>query len=201
MDIEIVKFFNKLCHNNILDIVPFSSKYKCLLKLWLIVFEERGNVIKRVPTKSVSMGFIVELICCNFVFDGLQDHMEQALQKSVSRLTGNEIIFLTKKLGTSSVYHKINHPVKVFCMRYIDDICVFGKFSRCQAKFLQSALEIFLIDRGLKMKDFNSKVFITYRPGKSFKYLGFKFVFPHIRAFKLNHGRFTKQKITPTMRG
>jgi hypothetical protein len=179
INIDIVKCFDTFCHDEVLSTVPLSSKYKRLLKSWLTAplitaSTPLSKIIKEMPTRGVLQKSFIGLICCNFVCDGLQDHMEQALKQSVFRFTEKEITFLTKKLGTNSTYKRINHPVKVFCMRYVDDILVFGKFSWCQARSLQSALEIFLIGRGLKIKDSRSKTFIAFKPGTSFKYLGFK---------------------------
>jgi hypothetical protein len=186
--------------------MPLTSKFRHLLKSWLTApligsSKENGKIVKEIPTKGVPQGSIIGPICCNFVLDGLQDHMEQAFEKSVYRLTDKEITFLTKKLETNPTYKRINPSVKLFCMRYVDDILIFGKFSWDQSRSLQSALETFLIDRGLKIKDSISKTFIAFKPGTSFKYLNFKFVFPNIKASKLNHGRFTKRKVTPTTAG
>jgi len=65
-------------------------------------------------------------------------------------------------------------------------------------KFLQSVLASFLTNRGLKIKNFINKIVMTFKPGISFKYLGFKFLFPYIKVSKLDRGKFTKQKFTHT---
>jgi retron-type reverse transcriptase len=114
-----VKCFDELRHNDILNTVSLASKYRHLLKSWLTAPliespKENNIIVKEIPTKGVPQRSIIGPICCNFVLDGLQDHMEQALEKSVYRLTDKEITFLTKKLGTNLTYKRINPFVKLF---------------------------------------------------------------------------------------
>jgi len=187
INIDIAKCFDELRHNNILNTVPLTSKYSYLLNSWFDTHitgpsVENGKIVTEIPMKNVLQSSIIGSMFCNFVFDGLQDHMEQAVRKWVYRLT----------------YKKINFPVKLFCLRYVDDIFIFGKFSWDQLKFLQSVLASFLTNRGLKIKNFINKIVMTFKPGISFKYLGFKFLFPYIKVSKLDRGKFTKQKFTHT---
>lgn len=141
INIDIAKCFDELRHNEILNTFSLTSKYSYLLKPWLTApligsFKKDGRIVKEISTKGVPQSSFIGPICCNFVFDGLQNNMEQALEKLVYRLTDKEITFLTKKFGTNFTYKKINSHVKLFCLRYADDIFLFSKFSWDQSKSL-----------------------------------------------------------------
>jgi len=89
----------------------------------------------------------------------------------------------------------VKRETNVTCLRYADDIFIFGLADRSTMVKINLELINFLNSRGLTVnstKD-NVKVFC---PGNSFKYLGFKFVFPDYKNNepKLNKGRFTKYK-------
>jgi hypothetical protein len=105
--------------------------------------------------------------------------------------------FAKTKLGIKDL--NIKRETNVTCLRFADDIFIFGLADRSTMVKINLEMINFLNSRGLTVnltKD-NVKVFC---PGNSFRYLGFKFYFPDYKnkEFTLNKGRFTKYQMDLT---
>jgi hypothetical protein len=105
--------------------------------------------------------------------------------------------FAKTKLGIKNL--NIKRETNVTCLRFADDIFIFGLADRSTMVKINLEMVNFLNSRGLTVnltKD-NVKVFC---PGNGFRYLGFKFYFPDYKnkEFTLNKGRFTKYQMDLT---
>lgn len=133
-------------------------------------------------------------LVCNIILDGLESSIYKiCLENPYYELNSQQQNFAKTKLGMKNLNRK--RETNVTCLRFADDIFIFGLADRSIMVKIFSALEIFLHSRGLTVneKKDNIKVFC---PGDSFKYLGFQFCFPDYKnqELKLNKGRFTKYK-------
>ena len=204
LNVDIVSCFENISHKSILELTPVANKYLFLLKTWLkttIVGSESMDSHKIIRFESLSgipQGFIIGPIVCNIVLDGL----EQALYKICLKFSYYQLNTKQKKFGEQNIGIKnlvTKRETDIICVRYADDILIFGLTNRAILEKIKNELVTFLRSRGLKLlkPTGNIKVFC---PGNSFRYLGFEFCFPDYKrnSIKLNKGRFTKYKYDVT---
>lgn len=152
---------------------------------------ESKKVIKIVPFKGVPQGSIIGPILCNVVLDGLETAIDnECINHPYYQLNPQQINFATSKVGMSEVNKE--RETNINCLRFADDIFIFGSADRNIMKRIETTLREFLKSRGLSIKDSkdNIKVFC---PGSHFEYLGFQFVFPDYKNSMINRGKFTKK--------
>ena len=204
LNVDIVGCFENISHKAILELAPIANKYLFLLKAWLkapIVGPEKidsKKIIHYKPLSGVPQGSIIGPIVCNIVLDGLEQTLYKiCLDKPYYQLNTEQQKFAEQKMGIKKLL--IRRETNVTCIRYADDIFIFGLANITIFKQIETELIEFLQVRGLKLQEptGNIKVFC---PGDSFKYLGFKFYFPDYKrnSKKLNSGRFTKYRYNIT---
>ena len=200
LNVDIVGCFDNISHKAILELTPIANKYLFLLKAWLkapIVGPESMNsekIIRFQPLSGVPQGSIIGPIVCNIVLDGLEQTLYKiCLENPHYRLNAEQQKFAEHKIGIENLTTK--RETNITCVRYADDILVFGLSNRAIFKKIEKELVKFLQYRGLEIQKSTNNIKV-FCPGNSFKYLGFKFCFPDYKrdSTKLNKGRFTKYK-------
>lgn len=198
LNVDIVGCFDNISHKSIIELTPITNKYLFLLKAWLkstiVGPESMGSkkIIRFEPLSGVPQGSIIGPMVCNIVLDGL----EQVLYKICLENPHYQLNTEQQKFGEQKIKIKnlsTKRETNITCVRYVDDILIFGLINRTILEQVENELVKFLQSRGLKLlkPSGNIKVFC---PGDSFKYLGFEFCFPDYKrhSTKLNRGRFTK---------
>ena len=200
LNVSIVSCFDNIAHKAILELTPIANKYLFLLKAWLkapIVGPESMSskkIISFKPLSGVPQGSIIGPMICNIVLDGLEKTLYKiCLENPYYQLNTEQQKFAEQKIGIKDLVTK--RETNITCVRYADDILIFGLANRVIFKKIENELVRFLQSKGLKLQKStdNIKVFC---PGNSFKYLGFEFCFPDYKrnSKKLNKGRFSKFK-------
>lgn len=198
LNVGIISYFDKISHEAILKLTPIANKYLFLLKAWLkartIGPESIGSkkIICFKPLSGIPKGSIIGPILCNVVLDGLEPTIYKiCLENSHYQLNNEQQKFAEQKVGVKNLV--IKRETNITCVRYIDNILIFGLTNRAILEKIEKKLVEFLQSRGLELQGptNNIKVFC---PGTSFKYLGFEFCFPDYKrnSKRLNKGRFTK---------
>jgi retron-type reverse transcriptase len=200
LNVDIVGCFENISHKAILELTPIASKYLFLLKAWLkapIVGPESIDSKKVVRFEllcGVPQGTIIGPIICNIVLDGLEQTLYKiCLENPHYQLNLEQQKFAEQKIGIKNLV--IKRETNITCVRYADDILIFGLSDREIFKKIENGLVKFLQSRGLELEKSSGNIKV-FCPGNSFKYLGFKFCFPDYKrnSKKLNKGRFTKHR-------
>lgn len=200
LNVDIVSCFDNIAHSSILEFTPIANKYLFLLKTWLkapiVGPEEMGSkkIIRSIPKAGVPQGSIIGPIICNITLDGLEQVLYKVcLENPYYNLNPKQQLFAKNKIGIENLI--VKRETNVTCLRFADDIFIFGLANKTIFEKIEIKLVEFLKSRGLSLikSTGNVKVFC---PGNSFKYLGFEFCYPDYKKSrgKLNKGRFTKYR-------
>ena len=198
LNVSIVGCFDSISHKSILELTPIANKYKFLLKSWLKAVNvgsesiDSKKIIRVEPISGAPQGSIIGPMICNVILDGLEQALYKiCLEHPYYQLNAEQQKFGEQKIKIENLSTK--RETNITCVRYADDILIFGLVNRIILEKIENELVKFLQSRGLKLlkPSGNIKVFC---PGDSFKYLGFEFCFPDYKrnSIKLNKGRFTK---------
>jgi retron-type reverse transcriptase len=200
LNVDIVGCFDNISHKAILELTPIASKYLFLLKIWLkgsIVGSELMGLQKSIrfePLSGVLQRSIISPIFCNVALDGLEQALYKiCLENSHYELNYGQQNFAKQKIGIKNL--AVRRETNITCVRYADDLLIFGLSNREIFKKIENELVKFLQSRGLKLEKSTDSIKV-FCPGNSFKYLGFEFCFPDYKgnSKKLNKGRFTKHR-------
>lgn len=198
LNVDIVGCFDNIAHSSILEFTPIADKYVFLMKAWLkapvVGFEAiySDKIIRIIPKAGIPQGSIIGPIICNIVLDGLEQVLYKVcIENPYYNLNHSQQLFAKNKIGVKNL--NVERETNVTCIRFADDIFIFGLANKVIFEKIENKLVGFLKSRGLSLTKptGNVKVFC---PGNSFKYLGFEFCFPDYKrsSKKLNNGRFTK---------
>mmetsp|Transcript_60635 Transcript_60635/g.100687 ORF Transcript_60635/g.100687 Transcript_60635/m.100687 type:complete len:656 (-) Transcript_60635:87-2054(-) len=200
LNVDIVGCFDNISHKAILELVPIANKYLFLLQAWLkalIVGPESMSskkIISLKPFSGVPQGSIIGPLICNIVLDGLEQVLYKVcLENSHYQLNSEQQRFAEQKVGIKRLVTK--RETNITCVRYADDILIFGLTSRAILEKIENALVRFLQSRGLELQKSTRNIRV-FCPGAPLTYLGFMFYFPDYKrnSIKLNKRRFTKFK-------
>lgn len=198
LNVDIVGCFDNIAHSSILEFTPIADKYLFLLKAWLktpVVGPEAidsKKITQFIPKAGVPQGSIIGPIICNIVLDGLEQVLYKVcLENPYYILNSNQQLFAKNKIGIENL--NVKRETNVTCIRFADDIFIFGLVNKTILEKIEINLVEFLKCRGLSLTKSTGNVKV-FCPGNSFKYLGFEFCFPDYKRSlkKLNNGRFTK---------
>ncbi len=195
---DIVKCFDQINHNIIYQKIPLANKYLFLIKNWCtskvigLEFKEGRNENFK-PTSGIPRGSKIGFFICNIVLDGLQNFIQKNLPKRYTKFS-EELKPKTSGKLRSSVTRAY---IQLFCVRYADNVLILSKCLKAHMKKIQELLVLFLNKISLSIK--NSSIFQErlFKPGSSFEYLGFKFIYPDLNRPHFDKGKFTKVKYTP----
>lgn len=200
LNVDIVGCFDNIAHSSILKFIPIADKYLFLLKAWLkapVVGPktiDSKKIIRSIPKAGVSQGSIIGPIVCNIVLDGLEQVLYKVcLENSDYNLNLKQQLFAKNKIGIAKL--TVKRETNVTCLRFADDIFIFGLVNKTILEKIEVKLVEFLKSRGLSLIKSTGNVQV-FCPGNSFKYLGFEFCFPDYKKSrkKVNNGRFTKYR-------
>lgn len=198
LNVDIVGCFDNITHSSILKFTPIADKYLFLLNTWLkapVVGPEAidsKKITRSIPKAGLSQGSIIGPIICNIVLDGLEQVLYKVcLENPYYTLNSNQQLFAKNKTGIENL--NVKRETNVTCIRFADDIFIFGLVNKTILEKIEIKLVEFLESRGLSLTKSRGNVKV-FCPGNSFKYLGFEFCFPDYKRSlkKLNNGRFTK---------
>lgn len=200
LNVDIVSCFHNISHKAILELTPIANKYLFLLKAWLkapIVGPESiesQKIICFKPLSGILQGSIIGPMLCNIVLDGLESCIYRiCLENTHYQLNKEQQKFAEQKVGIKELVTK--RETNITCVRYADDILIFGLTNWVILEKIEKELVRFLHSRGLEIQKSTNNIKV-FCPGTSFKYLGFEFCFPSYKrnSKKLNKGRFTKYR-------
>lgn len=200
LNVDIPGCFDNISHPSILEFTPIADKYLFLLKAWLkapIVGPETINcnkIINFIPKAGVPQGEILGPTILNIALDGLEQAVyKTCLENPYYNLNFNQQLFAKNKIGIENL--NIKRETNIKCLRYADNIFIFGLADKNIFDKIEKNLVEFLKYRALNLAKPTGNVQV-FCPGNSFKYLGFEFCFPDYKNSlkKLNKGRFTKHQ-------
>lgn len=200
LNVDIVSCFDNIAHSSILKFTPIADKYLFLLKTWLktpVVGPDAidsKKITHNIPKSGVPQGSIIGPIICNIVLDGLEQALYKVcLENPHYNLNLSQQLFAKNKVGIENL--SVKRETNVTCVRFADDIFIFGLADKTIFEKIETKLVEFLRVRGLGLVRSRANVNV-FCPGNSFKYLGFEFCFPDYKKSlkKLNNGRFTKYR-------
>lgn len=193
---EVKSCFENVSHDKILELIPLTNKYLYFIKQWLNVkIVECNKVNKLTFKKGISSNFIIGPLICDLILDDFVNLLGMYKNRKFTFLAD-----FNKSLQThfekTNQNSNVNIKVKFDLIRCGDIIVVFGLITKSQMLILQKIVIAFFKNYGLNINSKKKKIF-TFKPGISFNYLGYKFVFPNrFNKQLLNKGRFTKLRYT-----
>ena len=142
-----------MAHSSILELTPIADKYLFLLKTWLkapIVGPEAidsKKITRFIPKAGVPQGSIISLIICNIVLDGLEQALYKVcLENPYYNLNSKQQLFAKNKIGIENLI--VKRETNVTCLRFADDIFIFGLVSKTILEKIEIKLVEFLKSRG-----------------------------------------------------
>lgn len=181
----------------IYDKIPLTSKYLYFIKCWAISLETRKNKnVKFRAIAGVAKSPILSSIVCNVALDGFQDFIQDNLPNRYKR-SREELDCLRYQIGKKPSSLAFHAYLRVFCIRYVDDMLILGKCFKLYFKRIQNLLVKFLSQKGLEIKNaflFQGK---RFKPGFFIDYLGFRFKYPNMNSVNFDKGKYTKFKFSP----
>jgi Mor family transcriptional regulator len=171
------------------------------LKAWLkapiygtITWEDKTPV-KEKPKAGVPQGFIVGPSVANCVLDGLEETIRSVYKpsKAAKYKRSEEDMAVILKYKKDSKKIEKTAPIRFLYLRFADDILILGKNHPATLSKVMDVLENELKSKGLEIKDKDNSSF-WFKPGVSFDYLGFRFIYTNSKSEKLNKGKYTANK-------
>lgn len=169
LNVDVVSCFGTIAYCSILKFTPTADKYLFLLKALLkapiagglkIIHSKR--IVHFIPERGVPQGPII----CNIVLDGLeQAFYKVCLENPYYNLNFKQQLFARKKISIENL---------VTCVRFADDIFIFGLVDRIIFEKVEVKLVGFLKSRGLALAKSAGNISI-FCLGNPFEYLGFEF--------------------------
>ena len=193
INVDIQKCFDNINHQIALQKYPLCQKYRFFLKAWLkapiygtIAWKDK-TPIKVIPKPGVPQGSTIGPSVANCVLDGLEETIRSVYKRS------EENIAVILKYSKDS--HKIekSSPVLFLYLRFTDDILIIGKNHPTTLFKVMNVLRRELKSKGLEIKNKDNSNF-WFKPGTSFDYLGFRFIYTNSKSKKLNKGKYTANK-------
>jgi hypothetical protein len=211
INVDIQKCFDKIDHQTALEKYPLCNKYRFFLKAWLkapiygTATWEQKTPAKDKPKAGVPQGSIIGPSVANCVLDGLEETIRSVYKPSkeakYKRSEEDMAVILKYKKDPKKIEKSV--PIRFLYLRFADDILIIGKKHPATLSKVMDVLEKELKSRGLKIKDKDNSSF-WFKPGVSFDYLGFRFIYTNSKSEKLNKGKYTANKymnLYSTVRG
>lgn len=201
INVDIQKCFDNIDHQVALQKYPLCNKYRFFLKAWLkasiygpITWKHKTPV-KEKPKAGVPQGSIVGPSLANCVLDGLETIIKSVYKPSEAakyRRSEEDIaIFLKYKKDQTKI--EKNVPIRFLYLRFADNILIIGKNHPDTLSKVTDVLVNELRSKGFKIKNKKNSNFL-FKPGVSFDYLGFRFLYTNSKSEKLNKEKYTANK-------
>ena len=211
INVDIRKCFDNIDHQVALEKYPLCKKYRFFLKAWLkapiygpITWENKTPV-KEKPKAGVPQGSVIGPSVANCVLDGLEETIRSVYKPSKAakyRRSEEDMCAILKYKKDPKKIEK-NTPIRFLYLRFADDILIIGKTHPDNLSKVMDVLVKELKSKGLEIKNRDNSSF-WFKPGVSFDYLGFRFIYASSKSEKLNKGKYTANKYTDpysTIRG
>lgn len=199
LNINVINYLHNMSYNCLLKILPLSSKYLYLIKLWFNapIIQQKVNTLKTIkwlPEFGISEGSPISFLYYNAILNDMQDYIFSRIVPNFFSVNFQVAKFIKKNfIECKFINNILKFSMSLYVIRYLYNIFIFGL---CNQKFLKQV-------QNLLIKFFRSKVFFIqnlfplqkkiFFPGQHFVYLGFRFIFPdYTQFFKFNKGKYTK---------
>ena len=162
--------------------------------------EKNSKIITTIPVKGVSQGTRIGLFFCNLVLDGLESFLIKPFffkSNKKFRLPNNDFGGFWSKTGQSLLQPNVHKDIKIYSLRYLEELFIFGKCSLEQLKVIQLQLISFLKQKSVSVKGLDKFLGKIFNCGTKFNFLGFKFLFPHFNKELINQGKYTRLRYSP----
>lgn len=169
LETDIEKCFDKIDHKFILDNIVICDKV--VIEKWLKAGILSNKELLQ-TTEGTPQGGIISPLLCNLVLNGLEEAITAEIGKKENK-------------GITQGKPKVN------MVRYADDLIVTGRTKEILETLVKPAIERFLRERGLNMKESKTKIVNTK---EGFDFLGMNFKVQPYR-YKLNVKKKTKDNI------
>jgi len=201
LNVDIQKCFDNIDHQVALQKYPLCQKYRFLLKAWLkapiygTATWEHKNPVTKTPKTGVPQGSIIGPSVVNSVLDGLEEIIQSVYKQSkvAKYKRSEEDLAVIRKYKKDSKKIEKNAPIRFLYLRYADDILIIGKNHSDTLSKVINVLKSELKTKGLDIKD-KANSSLWFKPGTSFDYLGFRFLYTNSKSEKLNKGKYTANK-------
>ena len=201
INVDIRKCFDEIDHQTALERYPLCNKYRFFLKAWLkapiygTTTWECKTPVKEIPKTGVPQGSIVGPSVANCVLDGLEETIRSVYKpsKAAKYKRSEEDIAVILKYNKEPKKIEKSAPIRFLYLRFADDILIIGKNHPATLSKVMNVLEKELNSKGLIIKDKDNSSF-WFKPGASFDYLGFRFIYTNSKSKKLNRGKYTANK-------
>ena len=201
INVDIRKCFDNIDHQVALQKYPLCQKYRFFLKAWLkapiygTTTWEHKTLVKETPQTGVPQGSIIGPSVANCVLDGLEKIIQSVYKpsKAAEYKRSEEDLAVIRKYKKDQKKIEKNVPIRFLYLRYADDILIIGKNHPDRLSKVTDVLEKELKTRGLEIKNKDNSSF-WFKPGTSFEYLGFRFIYTNSKSEKLNKGKYTANK-------
>lgn len=211
INVAVQKCFDNISHQVALQKYPLYNRYSFFLKAWLktliyipITWENKIPVKEKHKVR-VTQSSIIGPSLANCVLDGLEETIRSVYKPSKAtkhRRSEEEMSVILKYKKDPKKVEK-NTPIRFLYLRFADDILIIGKNYPDNLSKMMDVLVKELKSKGLKIKNRDSLSF-WFKPGVSFDYLGFRFIYASSKSKKLNKGKYTENIYTEphsTLRG
>ena len=201
INVDIRKCFDNVDHQTALQKYPLCKKYHFFLKAWLkapiygTTTWEHKTPVKEIPKAGVPQGSIIGPSLANCVLDGLEKTIQSVYKpsKAAKYKRSEEDIAVILKYNKDPKNIEKSAPIRFLYLRFADDILIIGKNHPATLSKVMDVLKSELKSKGLEIKDKDNSSF-WFKPGISFDYLGFRFIYTNSKSEKLNKGKYTANK-------
>lgn len=167
LDADIKGFFNSISHKWLLDKLCLHQDCKKLVEQWLIAKILNESIFVD-PFSGTPQGGVISPTLVNFTLNGL----EKTVVESVDYLTQ----LINKKMSIQLIDKKMSRlALSVSIIRYADDFVVIARSHNIFKKYILSAINKFLEERGLWLSPEKTKLFKLSQEGVSLNFLGYTF--------------------------
>jgi retron-type reverse transcriptase len=176
LDADVKGFFNNVSHKWFLDKLCLHPNFKKFIDQWLKVKTlYEGMFID--PLSGTFRGGVILPTLVNFMLNGL----EKTVVESMYYLTK----VINKKISVKTVDKKISRrALSVTLVRYVDDFVVITRSPNIFKKYIISAINKFLAERGLWLSPEKTKLFKLSQSGTCLDFLGYTFKYKTNRYLK-----------------